>query len=217
MKTKFYILTITVFALFFFSCNNDKDDVLNDDTLNSESEQNNKVDTVYFDGYEQPYIINLDFGPFTETELIKIETLKNLLPDFILNEFEEKFKEWVESDAISHPFADLQNYDEYINLLYFCQRYGKASWALLFNNSAVKEPVFGLIFTSLLYKDLTFLEYKFLFDYAHDYHFSNCLWFKGEGAYPMYMIYVRNLLQLEYDNVLKAIQDLREAENVAEE
>ena len=145
---------------------------------------------------------------FTEDELIQIETLIELIPNRIKKDFEEKYIEW--KDTWSRPSGsgshtrDYAQSDEYKSLLNYCEQYGKSMWVLIFEKMSQKE-----IFSINLLEDLSFPEFRKIYDDIEAVYRS-----KGDWPVLSMMIeYSKILLEVEYDNMLKAIQDLPEMKN----
>ena len=151
---------------------------------------------------------------FSEAELNQIATLIELLPEHVKNDFEEKYFEWMD-DSWYGPITNPNGYppshtryyvqfEEYISLLTFCEQYGKAMWPLVFDKMYQRET-----FAINLLEDLSFSEYRKIFDDIESAY-------KKTGSWPaleMMIVYAKILLEIEYDNILKAIQDIPEMEN----
>ena len=153
---------------------------------------------------------------FSEFELNQITTLAALIPDRIKNDFEARYLDWRDSwdRLLYNPPADIgipsswpryyAQSDEYKCLLSYCEHYGKAIWPLIFE--IVNQRLFFLI---NLMEDLTLSEYEDLY-----YEREGNIWSKyGYDINSVMIVYAKILLEIEYDNILKAIQDISEMEN----
>ena len=210
MKTKYLLIMIAGLAIALFSCKSDKDTSSINEELNAMG--------IYIPRIEN----NPDFeiilsvckkNPWTwyylENELAQIKTLFDLVPESIKAEYDKLFLEWEKTwstlplayQSAPRPYA---NRDEYRELLKYCQQFDKSIWAVVFGNFATKvkeREDIGAFCMSNLWIDLTFSnEYEALFDYLN--------WFFIRASVPeTYAIYSRNLLKLEYDNILQSIKD----------
>ena len=143
-----------------------------------------------------------EVATFTEDELNQIATLTELLPDKVKTDFEEKFIAWQYTwfyilQSIPRAFAQS---DEYKSLLTYCEQYGKAMLPLIFKKIHQNE-----VFVVNLLEDLT----EFRLDEV-----DMAILKKYDFITTYIMIdYAKILLEIEYDNILKAIQEIPEMEN----
>jgi len=232
MKTKIFIFVIAGLAFSLYSCNNHYDENgKNDDLYGKDINLLMPVDTI------SPLDYGLSFIPiysdsFTESELNQMTTLIDMIPDFIVNGFKEKYLKWVETWSrpeicIHSAPVKYAESDEYFSLLNYCKEYGKISWILIVellskksverSNFSVECMLFVHIFNIDFSGNRSKSEHENLFWYITD-----CYWsiFVTNGPYgPSYdgktptifnttTCFAKNLLILEHENILKAIQEL---------
>ena len=216
MKTKFLFMMIAGLAIALFSCNSDKDVPGADEDGDDGAihipryEANPEFELILNVSEDSPWTWR-----YTDSELQKIDTLFALIPESVKKEYDKKYVEWEKTwrrpeiryygDLFSHKRSD-----EYEDLLNFSKQFGKSAWALLFEKSATKTYEEGVHFAANLWVDLTFSEYKDLFEVIYNYFYKQVdfnLWIViGRNDY-VYIVYSRNLLKLEYDNILQSIKD----------
>lgn len=153
---------------------------------------------------------------FLSTELNTIEALISDIPSDIASEFERKYstweKTWSQPDmAICSNPRDYAASKEYVELLQWCQKYGKMIWPLFIDKLAK-----GDVFVSNLLEDLTSpqKENKKLYDEAIGCR-TRLTGFSSPFIYSNMVEYARRLLAQEYNNIGNAIQNRVELENVA--
>ena len=175
------------------------------------NETDNNVSTWIFTSPQS--VITPDFGEesrFTQSELNQIAALKDLLPDYIKSGFNVKYSKWEETWTRPELYihSNIRFYAasvEYYDLLDYCEKYGKAILPLIFDR-------LNTVFASNLLIDLSFSEYKKIFDDLKSDFIS-------KPAIPIpstlaeWVIYSITLLEREYENILQAIQDILKEEN----
>ena len=153
---------------------------------------------------------------FTENEWNQITFLSSLLPNRVKMDFEEIYITWVNSwesywfrPPLRYPPSwprFLTQWEEYENLLKYCEPYGKAIWPFIIEIINQREE--GVMSINLL-EDLTFPLYRKLYDDIEIAAHKVNVW----GYQTIAKVYSKILLEVEYDNMLKAIQDLPEMKN----
>ena len=153
---------------------------------------------------------------FTENEWSQITFLSSLLPNRVKMDFEEIYITWVNSwesywfrPPLRYPPSwprFLTQWEEYENLLKYCEPYGKAIWPFIFELIFQREE--GIMSINLV-EDLTFPIYRKLYDDVEIAAKKVNIW----GWRAIATVYMKLLLEFEYDNMLKAIQDLPEMKN----
>jgi len=216
MKTKIFLITVTGFILSLFSCN-------------SAQEANDGTDTSIVPNNESIAIPRIEKEPefevilnvsndwpwkwrYTDEELVQITLLSALVPDEIKADFDKKYLEWTKTwsrpdIAISSVPRAYALSDEYKALLNYCESFGKAIWPLLFEKSATGTFEEGIQFSSNLLEDLTFSQYTDLFEYIRSFFGSqpDPVSASISNSFCCHIVYSRNLLKLEYDNILQSI------------
>jgi len=233
MKTKIFFLLNTAFAILVFSCNSGNDGTSDKDTF-TESGIENKIDTISAHDWDPDFEWDFSCASFTQSELDKIAFLIEIIPENIKDKFYDLFiiweKAWViqdHDDPRFNPEVHLAStpisrslLPEYKTLLDYCKKYNKAIIPLVID-AATKRAWFELN----LLADLTFNGVD-VNDFIHyigglfDLKIDNYIIIAPPGWRSLIdgtVCYCKSLLENEGDNILQAIQDLREAENVAEE
>jgi hypothetical protein len=153
----------------------------------------------------------------TQAELNQIATLKDLIPAKIKDGFEVKYQDWVEAWnhgrlVIHSAWQAFAECEEYESLVDYCKGYGKVIWPLLMDiivseNTTLKEQANCLnLVRDLIFEGIDFLneEYSLYID----------LYVEIGKPYPdqpvitFQIYYYKKLLDKEYDNILKSIQDI---------
>lgn len=132
----------------------------------------------------------------------QIAALKDLLPETVINDFDEKYMVWVNTWSRYIIHSDLRKYaesDEYYDLLRYCQKYDKAIWPLVFEKLGQEDP-FLVIY--MLLEDLSFPVYEYLYD-----DISSKLGVKINWLIVL-TEYCKALFSIEYDNIIKLIQNV---------
>ena len=235
MKTKILLLSITTFAIFIFSCNSGNDGTSDDDSYKG-SDIENKIDTIFARDWNPDFDWDFSCTIFTQSDSDMINNLIELIPYNIRNEFFKLYSEWEEvwiihdhDDPRFIPEAHVSGtpqsralLPEYKVLLEFCKKYDKVILPLVIDFYA-HNRIGGRPFFSLnLLADLTckggihelFEKINGLFDLRIDNLYIIAPYIHTTD---LTVCYCKQLLENEGDNILQAIQDLREAENVAEE
>jgi len=243
MKKNIFILLIITFTLFVFSCKSDIDEKSDDNQyVSSDTETSTDADSKNDDDENiLPYCWDFSCFSFTDSELEHISFLKEIIPSDIKKKFNELYLNWMEVWFIQDPDDPRFILDahvsstpqsrsllpEYKVLLEYCKKYNKAILPLIIDIYTPTEPTNPMISFSInLLSDLTCngdlsgffnsLWSVYIWDYWNEVG-------QGEVAksyynlYPAQVCYCKQLLENEGDNILQAIQDLREAENVSEE
>jgi len=165
MKSKLFMLFTAVF--YMFSCNSDRVSAPDEDQVTGtySSSDGSASDTISVPNIpDQPGNPEIYESRFTQLELDKIASLINLIPDIVKTDFEKKYIEW--KNTWSRPeiaiHSDSRKYaesDEYENLLKYSQKYRNIILPLVFEKIAHDE-----FFAVNLLEDLTFPEYKYIYD-----------------------------------------------------
>ena len=143
---------------------------------------------------------------YTELDMDKIATLKDHLPAIVKTDFNEKYLEW--KDTWKRPeisiHSNMRKYaesEEYESLLTYCKIYGKAIWPLIFEKLENKTTV-----DINLLEDLVLSENRPLYDDIFSYlsNIDKRLPYK----FIIWIACANKLLEKEYDNILKSIQDI---------
>ena len=147
---------------------------------------------------------------FTQSELNKIATLKGMLPEIVITGFEIKYLEWVITwlrpenryNTHSRHYAEC---DEYERLSKYSLQYGYAILPLIFEKLNIEQ-----LYAKNLLEDLTFPKYKYIYDDIRSYLYSKVV--PGEQDLPSTLSFVtdysKKLLEKEYENMLKSIQNI---------
>ena len=146
---------------------------------------------------------------FTQSDLNQIAVLKDRIPANIISDFENKYLTWIKTwsrpeIAIHSNPRKYAESDEYENLLNYSVKYGKTFLPLIFEK--INQ---GEVLVMNLLQDLTFHESKQLYDDIISYLYS-----KVEVGKPLpsdksiWTDYSKKLLEKDYDNILKSIQDI---------
>jgi len=132
---------------------------------------------------------------FTQSDFEQISYLKSLISENVTTDFEEKYNSWTETWSRFRGQSFIQAYtksEEYDNLLSYCLSFGKALYPLVFDIISQREQ---LISFNLLI-DMT--------DGGYDY-LPSSLPYISLDTYAVQ--YTNKLLDKEYDNILKSIQN----------
>jgi len=238
MKTKIFIFSFIL--IFSISCSDDTNNVMGETDVTTESTDISETTEITKEEEDEEekdiFIFPVDFKDL-RTMIYDlnsiIDPIIKEIPESIKSEFELKYKIWEETfpryEVQSNPWMYGRS-EEYYNLFNYCKFYGNAIWPLIFKKS-VREVICSNFddeemlsisgwegppsrywgFSCVLLSDLGDPEYgeRFL---ASIQNVSNSYDIYYTSFYSSYYIAV-----VEKDNILQAIQDLREAENVAEE
>ena len=142
---------------------------------------------------------------FSTSEMERVYTLKNLIPDGIVYVFEEKYHLWEkiwsksELDMNIYPLRYTET-TEYKNLLKYCMRYGKVIWPLLFDKLSPRD-----VFVINLLKDITCSDEQSFFEAIK--------YVRKEGelfptTHSVLVDYCKKLLAKEETNILNAIRNI---------
>jgi len=149
---------------------------------------------------------------YNDSELEQIATLVELVPEFLINGFWEKYIEWMEASLdLRHSFAYSRAYcAEYDVLLLYCIEYGKASWPLVLDLVAKGDHCVCSLLRDLIADGkrghLTEI-YESLVQPGVDF----------PTLTSAMVVYCRKILVDEYDNIVKAIQAISIPETEATE
>jgi len=148
---------------------------------------------------------------FNESELAIISFLIDLIPEKIKAGYDEKYLAWEKSWTRYELHSGDIFYalsDEYDDLVHYCKKYGKAIYPLVFNKVAQRGR-----YTSNLLRDLTYNRDDSFYDYlASPFKCipTNLKWDLKQSAL---VYYCKGLLEVENEDILKAILETIEKEN----
>ncbi len=217
MNKNYFNFLLVGFALSLFSCKSDRIASGYDITyVTSEKE------AISIPRLEPPFELVLHISEesyctgrrYTNDELDKIQALYNLIPAIIKVDFDEKYIKWTKTwtrpeIAISSIPRSYASSEEYKELVKYCKQYGKSMWTLIYDKSATKSCDEGVHFCCNLWEDLTFSEYKDFFEYLDWFMTFNddLTYVQASANFSKYLFYSRNLLKIEYDNILQSIKE----------
>ena len=151
---------------------------------------------------------------FKDLNFNQIVLLKDIIPSYVKNNFEEKYIEWEKTwnrpeIAVHSNSCKYAESVEYENLLNFCEKYGKAILPLIFEKLDC-----GVHFVDNLLRDLTFEKNKYIFD-----EIMNDACYNVEIGKPMppsislWIDYCKQLIEKEKNNIIKSIKEIPSIEN----
>ena len=153
---------------------------------------------------------------FSSSDLNRIASLKDLIPDFVKTGFDTKYITW--RDTWRRPeiafYSDPRKYaesEEYKSLLMYCEEFGKVIWPLIFEK--VKQRDF---FVVNMLKDLTFAENRYLYDEIMSTVTSNAEAGIPFSSYSVQVDYSKKLLDKEYNNIVQLIREISKEKECSE-
>ena len=154
-----------------------------------------------------PFSADINESYFSQSDLFKIEALKNNIPNKTISDFDVMYNYWVktwrdpEIAIHSNPYKYAET-DEYNKLVNYCAKYGKALWPLIIEKFAC-----GDIFALNLLKDLTFVgKADFIDNITPPYNAKNNQ--PVPSLYSNVSEYAKKLLISEEANITNSIKSI---------
>jgi len=200
LSAELTFLLIAGFTLSMFSCNVDSQGTITIEEIPADSIPEQKPYVT-----EEPDLSNEIY--FSESELSRIAALIDLLPEFVVTGFEEKYLDWKNTwkNVPSFHVIEFAKSEEYEIVLSYCMTYGKAIWPLLFEK--LHDP--DNFFIVNIVRDMS-PEYIHLYEeiVAESYRRTREEGVLLTSGNSDWIAYCKILLEQAYEDILKSIQDI---------